>query len=404
MHSQTADKMSDTSLELKAYRSGPLIGRVQVPGDKSISHRALMLGALAIGETVIDNLLEGEDVHATARAMQAFGAHIERKATGQWRVNGVGVGGLSTPEDVLNMGNSGTSTRLLMGLAASCPIRAIFTGDASLRKRPMQRVITPLARMGAQFDARAGDLLPLVVHGRTPLLPIHYTLPVASAQVKSAILLAALNTPGTTTVVEPTPTRDHSERMLQGFGADLTCEDTQQGCVIRLNGQAELRAMALRVPSDPSSAAFLMVAAAITPDSDITLTQVCQNPTRIGLQKVLQAMGARISVSNLQIVGGEPVADIQIKASPLRGVETPPDIAASMIDEYPILMVACALAQGRSRLEGIGELRVKESDRISAMQAGLAACGVTIRSGPDWVGTCWPEAHALQHSSTTALP
>jgi 3-phosphoshikimate 1-carboxyvinyltransferase len=362
-----------------------LRGHVTVPGDKSISHRAVMFGGLAIGETLVEGLLEGEDVLATAAAMRAFGATVERLGEGRWRLRGVGVGGLAEPDTVLDMGNSGTSTRLLMGLAASCAIQTIFTGDASLRRRPMGRVITPLTQMGATIWAREGDLLPLAVRGRVPLVPIRYRLPVASAQVKSAILLAGLNTPGTTTVIEPEPTRDHSERMLRGFGATVDVEETPEGRAIHLTGEADLTGMSLVVPGDPSSAGFPLVAAAITPGSDVTIANVGQNPTRDGLIRTLREMGADISLLNARTVGGEPVADVQVRGSVLRALETPPDIAPSMIDEYPVLAVAAALASGTTRMTGIGELRVKESDRIATMVAGLEACGVPCRAGPDWL-------------------
>ncbi len=365
--------------------SPALSGRARVPGDKSISHRALMFGALAVGESRISGLLEGEDVLATAAAMRAFGAQIQQDGPGEWRVWGVGVGGLAEPADVLDMGNSGTSTRLIMGLVASCPITAVFTGDASLRSRPMGRVISPLSQMGASFHARAGGKLPLTVIGRQPLMPIRYPLPVASAQVKSAILLAGLNTPGRTTVIEREPTRDHSERMLRGFGANVHVEETSEGRVISLLGEADLKPATIEVPGDPSSAAFPIVAAAITPGSDIVVENVGLNPTRDGLVRVLCQMGADIQFENRREVGGEPVADIRVRGSTLRAVETAPEIAPTMIDEYPVLMVACALAQGRSKLTGIGELRVKESDRIAAMVTGLRACGVSISDGPDWV-------------------
>jgi 3-phosphoshikimate 1-carboxyvinyltransferase len=356
-----------------------------VPGDKSISHRSLMFGALAVGETHVTGLLEGEDVLATAAAMRAFGAEVVQDAPGQWRVWGVGVGGLAEPATVLDMGNSGTSTRLIMGLAASCPISCTFTGDASLCSRPMGRVITPLQQMGAVFQGRAGGRLPLTLTGRAPLVPITYVLPVASAQVKSAILLAGLNTPGRTTVIEKEATRDHSERMLRGFGATIEVEETAQGRAISIIGEAELKPATIEVPGDPSSAAFPAVAAAITPGSDVLIENVGLNPTRNGLLRVLAEMGADVTYENAREVGGEPVADVRVRGSSLRAVETPPEIAPSMIDEYPVLMVACALAQGTSRLTGIAELRVKESDRIATMVAGLRACGVTIVDGPDWV-------------------
>jgi 3-phosphoshikimate 1-carboxyvinyltransferase len=370
---------------LIASASASLMGTVRVPGDKSISHRAVMFGALAIGTTRISGLLEGEDVLATAAAMRAYGAQVEQLSAGEWQVNGVGVGGFAEPDHVLDMGNSGTSTRLIMGLAAACPIRSFFTGDASLRRRPMERVMAPLRQMGAEFEARDGGRLPLLVKGRAPLIPIRYTLPVASAQVKSAILLAALNTPGRTTVIEKEATRDHSERMLAGFGARVLVEDIPEGRAISLTGEAELIGQTVIVPGDPSSAGFPMVAAAITPGADVLIENVGQNPTRDGLIRVLQAMGADITLENPRSVGGEPVADVRVRGSALTGIETPPHIAPSMIDEYPILCVAAALARGTTRMTGIAELRVKESDRIAMMEAGLTACGVRVRSGPDWM-------------------
>jgi 3-phosphoshikimate 1-carboxyvinyltransferase len=382
--------------------SGPLGGRVRVPGDKSISHRALMFGALAIGETRISGLLEGEDVLATAAAMRAFGAMVVQDGPGVWRVWGVGVGGLLEPETVLDMGNSGTSTRLIMGLAASCPITCTFTGDASLRARPMGRVITPLTQMGASFVGRDGGRLPLTVTGRLPLLPITYTLPVASAQVKSAILLAGLNTPGRTTVIEPEATRDHTERMLRGFGAVVDVTDTSEGRAITITGEAELTPANIDVPGDPSSAAFPIVAAAITPESDVLVENVGLNPTRDGLVRVLKSMGADIQFENERLVGGEPVADVRVRGSNLTAIETPPEIAPTLIDEYPVLMVACAFAHGTSKLTGIGELRVKESDRIASMVTGLRACGVTITDGLDWVEIQGRGADAVPGGATIA--
>ena len=347
-----------------------------------------MLGCLAVGETRIEGLLEGEDVLATAAAMRAFGAHVEKLpdldgVTGRWRVQGVGVGSLLEPVTALEMGNSGTSTRLIMGLVASHPITATFTGDASLSRRPMQRVMTPLAEMGARFTARDGDKLPMTVTGRYPCVPIRYTLPVASAQVKSAILLAGLNTPGITTVIEREPTRDHSERMLRGFGADIRIEETPQGRAISVVGEATLRPADIVVPGDPSSAAFPVVAAAIVPGSDVVVENVGINPTRAGLFAVLREMGADLGFENEREVGGEPVADIRVRGRALRGVEVPPEIAPTMIDEYPILAVAAAFAAGRTIMRGIGELRVKESDRIAMMAAGLAACGVGVTEEPE---------------------
>ena len=362
---------------------GPLTGTVAVPGDKSISHRALMFGALAVGETVIDGLLEGEDVHATAGALRAMGADVARDDAGVWRVWGVGVGGLLQPAVALDMGNSGTSTRLLMGLIASHPLTATFVGDASLSARPMARVTDPLALMGASFATAAGGRLPLTMTGRCPAVPLRYVLPVASAQVKSAVLLAGLNTPGRTVVVEREATRDHSERMLRGFGAQVTIEETPHGRAIGVLGEAELRPQHIVVPGDISSAAFVIVAALIVPGSRVTITGVGVNPTRDGLLRVLAMMGADIVRTNEREVGGEPVADLIVSASTLTGIDVPPEIAPSMIDEYPVLFVAAAFAHGRTTMRGLAELRVKESDRIAVMAAGLAACGVTVTELPD---------------------
>lgn len=365
-------------------RSAPALkGRVRVPGDKSISHRALMLGCLAVGETKVEGMLEGEDVLATAAAMRAFGAQVENTGAGAWTIHGVGVGGFLEPEDVLDMGNSGTSTRLIMGLAASHAITTVFTGDASLRSRPMQRVMDPLGQMGASFVSRSGGRLPLTVTGRAPAIPIAYKLPVPSAQVKSAILLAGLNTPGITTVIEKEPTRDHSERMLKGFGADLWTEETPEGTAIHVRGEVELKPTHIVVPGDPSSAAFPIVAAAILPGSDVVVENVGLNPTRAGLFTVLKDMGADLAFENEREVGGEPVADIRVRGSALKGIEVPPEIAPSMIDEYPILAVAAAFAEGQTIMRGIGELRVKESDRIAMMATGLQACGVAVTEEPE---------------------
>ena len=355
-----------------------LSGRIRVPGDKSISHRSLMLSALAVGESRVEGLLEGEDVLATAAAMRAMGATIDRDGDGIWHIHGVGVGGLLQPQAALEMGNSGTSTRLLMGLVASHPITATFTGDASLSKRPMARVTEPLSRMGAVFTASPGDRLPLMVRGLTPAVPIEYRLPVASAQVKSAILLAGLNTPGITRVIEPVPTRDHSERMLAGFGAELTVEEGPDGRIISLRGEAELRPQSIVVPGDPSSAAFWLVAASIVPGSDIMIENVGLNPTRTGIITALRMMGADIAEVDARVVGGEPVADLRVRHAPLKAIEVPPDLAPSMIDEYPVLFVAAAFADGRTVARGADELRVKESDRIAAMRAALEANGVSM--------------------------
>jgi 3-phosphoshikimate 1-carboxyvinyltransferase len=363
--------------------SGPLRGELTVPGDKSISHRALVLSALAVGESRVDGLLEGEDVLATAAAMRAMGASIERKGEGRWTVRGVGVGGLLQPARALDMGNSGTSTRLLMGLVASHPITATFTGDASLSRRPMARVIEPLSRMGADVTASPGGTLPLMVRGLCPAVPIAYALPVASAQVKSAVLLAGLNAPGVTRVIEPVPTRDHSERMLAGFGADVRVEETAEGRVITLAGEAELRPQDIVVPGDPSSAAFWAVAASVVPGSDLLIRNVGLNPTRTGLIAALRLMGADIAELDARTVGGEPVADLRVRHAPLRGVEVPPQLAPSMIDEYPVLFVAAAFAAGRTVARGAHELRVKESDRIAAMAAALGANGVAVQEFDD---------------------
>ncbi len=370
-------------LPLAISARGPLRGTVTVPGDKSISHRSLMFAGLAVGESRIEGLLEGEDVLATAAAMRAMGAQIERDADGVWHVAGVGVGGLLQPQTALEMGNSGTSTRLLMGLVASHPITATFTGDASLSKRPMGRVIEPLSAMGAEFTSSPGGRLPLTMRGLCPAVPIDYTLPVASAQVKSAVLLAGLNTPGITRVIEPVPTRDHSERMLRGFGADLTVEETPQGRVIAIRGEAELQPQQIAVPGDPSSAAFWMVAASIVPGSDIVIANVGMNPTRTGIITALKVMGADITELNPRIVGGEPVADLRVRHAPLSAIEVPPDLAPSMIDEYPVLFVAAAFASGRTVARGAEELRVKESDRIAAMVAALAPNGVRLEEFED---------------------
>jgi len=364
--------------------SGALLGTLKVPGDKSISHRALMLSALAVGESKISGLLEGEDVLATAAAMRAMGAHIDRIGEGNWTVNGVGVGGLMQPSGALDMGNSGTSTRLLMGLVASHRLTATFIGDASLSKRPMGRVIDPLSQMGAEFTASPGGMLPIMVRGLVPAIPISYRLPVASAQVKSAVLLAGLNIAGITEVIEPVPTRDHSERMLRGFGADLTVDVDADGVRhIRLMGAAELQPQQIEVPGDPSSAAFFIVAALITPGSEVTVTHVGMNPTRTGIYKMLEAMGADLTYSNVREVGGEPVADITARHSVLRGIDVPPDVAPSMIDEFPVFFVAASMAQGRTATSGLDELRVKESDRLALMATGLKAIGARVEERED---------------------
>lgn len=364
--------------------TGALKGRIRVPGDKSISHRSIMLGALAVGETKVTGLLEGEDVLSTAAAMRAMGATITRTGQGEWSVCGVGVGGLLQPQAALDMGNSGTSTRLLMGLVASHAITATFVGDASLSKRPMGRVIEPLSQMGADFTASPGGRLPLTMRGAFPSVPIAYRLPVASAQVKSAILLAGLNTPGVTTVIEPVPTRDHSERMLKGFGAELDVEVEDSGTrIIRLRGEAELRPQTIAVPGDPSSAAFFAVAALVVPGSDLVIENVGLNPTRAALFDVLRQMGGHIAELDRREVGGEPVADLHIRHSALKGIAVDPAVVPAMVDEFPVLFVAAALAEGRTVTTGLEELRVKESDRIAVMRAALDLAGARVTETED---------------------
>lgn len=369
---------------LTAHPASRLAGRLRPPGDKSISHRALLLGALATGETRITGLLEGEDVHATAAALRALGTDIEA-ADGVWRVRGAGVGGLDAPAQVLDMGNSGTGARLMMGVLASHDFLCHITGDASLTARPMGRVITPLSQMGADIRAREGGRLPLTIQGAEFPIPITYELPVASAQVKSAILLAGLNTAGETTVIEPSPTRDHTERMLQRFGASLDIAQEGAGKRITLQGYPELAGQELAVPADPSSAAFALVAGLIVPGSEVTVTDLCLNPLRTGLLDCLREMGAEIEVTNARDEAGEPAGDVTARASGLKGIVVPAVRAPSMIDEYPILAAAAACASGTSRFEGVGELRVKESDRLAAVVDGLRRCGVAVESGEDWM-------------------
>jgi len=360
-----------------------LKGAARVPGDKSISHRSLMIGALALGETRIEGLLEGEDVLRTAAAMRALGATVVQEGAGRWRVSGRGIGGLAEPADILDMGNAGTGARLLMGLLATHPLIAFFTGDASLRKRPMERVALPLRQMGAVIHAREGGRLPLALIGAREPMPITYTLPVASAQIKSAVLLAGLNAPGATTVIEPEPTRDHTELMLRYFGVDVRVAQTPQGRGATVIGQPEIEGRDIRVPADPSSAAFPMVAALIRPGSDIRLENVGINPHRIGLIETLIEMGADIAFENRREQAGEPIADIRVKAGRLKGVTVPASRAPSMIDEFPILSMAAAFADGSTRMEGLAELRVKESDRLAAIARGLKACGVEVEAGED---------------------
>ena len=360
----------------------PLTGRIRVPGDKSISHRSIMLGALAVGETRITGLLEGEDVMATAAAMRQLGAEVE-KVGAEWRVHGAGVGSLLQPIGALEMGNSGTSTRLLMGLLASHPITATFTGDASLSKRPMGRVIEPLSQMGAAFEASPGGTLPLMLRGAHPAVPIAYRLPVASAQVKSAVLLAGLNTAGITTVIEPVPTRDHSERMLAGFGAKLEVGEEDGTRVIAIHGEADLKPQTIEVPGDPSSAAFFAVAALLVEGSDLVIENVGMNPTRAALFAVLRDMGGAIEELDRREVGGEPVADLRVRHSALTGVDVDPALAPAMIDEFPVLFVAAAHAKGTTRTTGLEELRVKESDRLAVMAEALTGIGARVEEAED---------------------
>jgi 3-phosphoshikimate 1-carboxyvinyltransferase len=354
-----------------------------VPGDKSVSHRALMFGALAIGETRISGLLEGEDVLRTATAMQALGAEIIRPASGDtariWRVAGRGVGGLQEPADVLDMGNSGTAARLLAGILASHPFFSVMTGDASLRRRPMRRVTEPLAACGARFITRDGGRLPLAITGAREALPLDYEVPVPSAQVKSAVLLCGLNAPGTTRVAEREATRDHSENMLRHFGASVSVEVAGAGRIITLHGQPELRAADVVVPGDPSSAAFPLVAALLVPGSRLRIEGVGLNPLRTGLFATLREMGASLVVDNERLEGGEPVGDIVASHGQLRGIDVPPGRAPSMIDEYPILAVAAAFAGGTTRMRGLKELRVKESDRLAATADLLKTNGVSLQ-------------------------
>ena len=378
---------SNSPLPATFTSSGPLSGKISVPGDKSISHRALIFSSLAIGKSRITGLLEGEDVLATAVALRAMGARIEK--TGDvWTVSGVGVGGLVQPEHALDMGNSGTSARLLMGLVASHDISTTFIGDASLSKRPMGRVIEPLSQMGADIQARETSdykaCMPLTVRGICPAVPLEYRLPVASAQVKSAILLAGLNTPGMTRIIEPVLTRDHSETMLKGFGAEISVETDADDCrIISLTGEAELKPQKIKVPGDPSSAAFMVVAALIVPGSDIVIENVGINPTRTGLFDILRDMGGDIRFQKKRTVGGEPVADIHVKHSRLAGIDVPAKIAPSMIDEFPILFIAAAMASGTTTTRGLHELRVKESDRLAQMAKGLELLGVKLTEKED---------------------
>ncbi len=381
--------MNDTkqkqTYSLTAVKGSALKGIANIPGDKSISHRSLMFGALAIGTTKITGLLEGEDVHATADAMRKLGATIGKNTDGSWNATGVGIGNLTEPNSVLDMGNSGTSTRLLMGLLATHPISTTMTGDGSLVKRPMKRIIAPLSEMGGKFAARSGDRLPLTTIGTAKGKAIKYRLPIASAQVKSAILLAALNTEGTTTVIEDHPTRDHSENMLRYFGANIKSEDLGNGAsAIHIAGKPTLKAGNINVPADPSSAAFPVVAAILNNGSNITCNNIGMSPTRNGIYTTLQEMGADLELVNPRTEGGEQLADIHVRGhGALKGIDVPASRVPSMIDEFPILAMAAACANGTTRMTGLAELRVKESDRLLVVAQGLEQCGVKLEMGED---------------------
>ncbi|MBC6443640.1 MAG: 3-phosphoshikimate 1-carboxyvinyltransferase [Rhodobacteraceae bacterium] len=370
---------------MTARKSPPLKGVARVPGDKSVSHRSLILGALAVGETRISGLLEGRDVLNTAEAMAAFGADVVQHGDGEWSVHGVGTGGFAEPEDVINCGNAGTGVRLIMGAMATSPVVATFTGDASLRSRPMARITGPLALFGAQSFGRSGGRLPLTVVGADNPLSVRYVSPHASAQIKSAVLFAGLNAPGETILVEETKTRDHSERMMKSFGARIETRETPEGFAVHLQGQPELKPRNITVPRDPSSAAFPVCAALIIEGSDIIIPGIGLNPTRAGLFITLREMGADLTCENEREESGEPVADLHVRSSGLTGIEVPPDRVASMIDEYPILSVVASFASGKTIMRGIRELRVKESDRIDAMARGLEANGVRVTEGEDYL-------------------
>ena len=374
---------SQTQRPLAARRSGALRGTAAVSGDKSISHRALILGALAVGETKVSGLLEAADVLNTAAAMRRFGAQVTRLGDGRWSIWGTGVGGWGAPGEALDFGNSGTGARLVMGAMATTPIAATFTGDESLRRRPMKRVLDPLTKFGATYDARDGGLMPLTVTGAARPICIDYDVTVASAQVKSALLLAALGAPGRSRIFQSALTRDHTEKMLRAFGAQISVEPLANGEAVSVTGEVELKPCAVEVPRDPSSAAFPLVAALIVPGSEVSIPGVLLNPRRIGLIETLREMGADIAVSNRRESGGEEIGDLTAKHSALKGVDVPPGRAPSMIDEYPILAVAAAFAQGRTTMRGLEELRVKESDRLSAIVAGLRASGVKVEELED---------------------
>jgi 3-phosphoshikimate 1-carboxyvinyltransferase len=363
---------------LKSRKSSALRGVAAIPGDKSISHRSLILGALAVGETPITGLLEAEDVLNTAAAMRAFGASVTRDGPGLWRVSGTGVGGWGEPDNVLDFGNSGTGSRLVMGAMATTPVMAVFTGDASLRSRPMARVLDPLTLFGASYTARGHGLMPVTLTGASLPISVEHHVAVASAQVKSAMLLAALGAPGRSRISQDALTRDHTEKMLRAFGAQIDVEPLANGEAVHVMGEAELRPCAIDVPRDPSSAAFIVVAALIVPGSEVRIPAVLLNPRRTGLIATLLEMGADIEIGNARESGGEKIGDLLVRSSALKGVDVPPERAPSMIDEYPILAVAAAFADGKTVMRGLDELIVKESDRFTAIADGLKACGVKI--------------------------
>ena len=397
------------SMQLRAAPHGALLGEIRVPGDKSISHRALMLAGLAVGESRIEGLLEGADVLATAAAMRQLGVTLERLGPGSWRAFGCGVAGLAEPENVLDLGNAGTGVRLLMGILAGHGFTSFLSGDASLRRRPMRRIAEPLEAMGAEILCRSGGRLPLALTGRVDLVPITWRSPVASAQIKSAVLFAGLHAPGRTTLIEPLASRDHSERMLAAMGAKIASSATAEGWAVEIEGEPELTPQAFVVPADPSSAAFPLVAALVAGDSAVTIRGISANPLRTGLLTTLREMGADLTLADERQAAGEPVADLVVRGSALRAVDVPAERAPSMIDEYPILAVAAAFARGTTRMRGLGELRVKESDRLALMAEGLAACGVEVGvegddllvTGP--VGATRPAMIDAQHDHRIAM-
>ncbi len=376
--------MAEVELKpLQAFPSNKLEGNVAISGDKSISHRAVILGSMAVGETKIKGLLESDDVLATINAVRLLGATVNRNSNGSYSIFGVGTGGFFEPENIIDCGNSGTAVRLLVGAVATTPIATIFTGDTSLRSRPMDRIIEPLRGFGTEFHGRKSNLLPMTVIGTDEPVPQLYKLPVASAQVKSAIILAGLNAPGQTTVIEEKATRDHTERMLKAFGAGINIEETEAGTAITIDGYAELEPLEMKVPSDPSSAAFIVSAALVVENSSIVVRNIGMNPTRTGLFKTLEEMGANLQYEWVDNDSGEPLAHVHARSSDLKGVEVPKERAPSMIDEYPILAVVAALAEGKTVMRGVKELRVKETDRIKAMVEGLTSCGVRVTEYED---------------------